>query len=67
MPDSTLQGITDQFVVKLKSPLDFNELEKLSKETNTILLKQNEFEPSVDSLIADKNSNGNALEMANYF
>ncbi|NLN73274.1 MAG: S8 family serine peptidase [Bacteroidales bacterium] len=67
MPDSTLQGITDQFVVKLKSPLDFNELEKLSKETNTILLKQNEFEPSVYILIADKNSNGNALEMANYF
>lgn len=65
--DSTLMGMTEQFYVKLKSPLDFTELERLAKETNTFLLKQNEFEPSVYILVADKKSNGNALEMANYF
>ncbi|MCK9236267.1 MAG: S8 family serine peptidase [Bacteroidales bacterium] len=65
--DSTLMGLTELFYVKLKSPSDFTELERLAKETNTFLLKQNEFEPSVYILVADKNSNGNALEMANYF
>ena len=65
--DSILQGITDRFIVKLKFPADFPELEKLVKETNTQLLKQNDFEPSIYILIADKTSKGNALEMANYF
>lgn len=65
--DSTLQCVTDQFVVKLRYPTDFYDLEKTAKETNTIIFKQNEFEPSVYILIANKNSNGNALEMANYF
>jgi subtilisin family serine protease len=67
LKDSTLQGITDQFTVKLKSPADFLELEILAKETKTKLIQQNEFEPSIYILVADKNSNGNALAMANYF
>lgn len=65
--DGTLQGITDHFIVKLKSPNDFFELENLAKETKTIIIKENEFEPNVFILSATKNSNGNALEMANYF
>ncbi len=65
--DSTLQGISEQFIVKLRTPSDFSELLRLAKETNTKLLKQNEFEPSTYIILADKNSNGNALEMANYF
>jgi len=65
--DSTLQGITEQFVVKLNSPADFIELERIAEETKTIIYKQNDFEPSIYHLIADKNSKGNALEMANYF
>ncbi len=65
--DSILQGITDHFIVKLKSPADFSFLQELATETNTQIIKQNDFEPSVYILIADKNSKGNALEMANYF
>ena len=65
--DSILQGITEQFIVKLKSPADFEYLKKLAKETNTQLQNQNEFESSIYTLIANKNSNGNALELANYF
>jgi subtilisin family serine protease len=65
--DSTLQGITDEFVVKLKSPFDYSELERIAKETNTQIVKQNQFDPSIYTLSADKNAQGNALEMANYF
>ena len=65
--DNTVQGITDQFEVKLKSPSDYRELQRLAKETNTRILKQNQFEPGVYILQADKNSTGNSLEMANFF
>lgn len=66
-PDNTLQGITERFVVKLKSPADYSELDRLTKETKTTIAEQNEFEPSHYVIVANKNSNGNALEMANYF
>ena len=65
--DSILQGITDHFIIKLKSSADYIFLQELAKETNTVIFKQNDFEPSIYILIADKNSKGNALEMANYF
>lgn len=65
--DSILQGITDRFVVKLKSPADYSELERLAIETNTTIIEQNQFDKSKYVLSADKNSQGNALKMANYF
>lgn len=67
LPDSTSQGITEQFIVKLKNSSDLFELEQIATETNTTIYKQNEFMPDVYTLIADKNSQGNALEMANLF
>lgn len=65
--DSSLEGLTENFIVKLKSPFDYSKLQRLAKETNTKIIKQNQFEPSVYILQADKNSKGNAMEMANYF
>lgn len=65
--DSTLQGITEQFVVKLHSSLDYSELETLATQTNTKIIQQNQFDPSIYYLLAGKNANGNSLEMANYF
>ena len=65
--DSSLQGLTGEFLVKLKSPADYLELQRLAKETKTKIVKQNQFDPSVYILESDKNSNGNALKMANYF
>ncbi len=65
--DNTLVGITDEFVVKLKSPFDYSELERIAKETNTQIVRQNQFDPSIYTLNADKNTQGNALEIANYF
>ena len=41
-------------------------LKKIS-ETNTELVTQNEFMPKWFELRATKNSNGDALKMANYF
>jgi len=63
----TLIGITELFFVKLNSPADFSILKRLIEETNTIILRQNEFIPEIYEIIADKNAKGNALEMANYF
>jgi len=42
-------------------------LEQLTKETNTTILRQDEFVPELYEILADKNAKGNALEMANYF
>lgn len=65
--DSVFQGITDRFVVKIKSPSDYSELERLATETKTTIIEQNQFDKSKYVLSATKTSQGNALEMANYF
>jgi hypothetical protein len=65
--DSVFQGITDRFVVKLKIPSDYSELERIATETKTTLIEQNQFDKSKYVLSATKISLGNALEMANYF
>lgn len=65
--DNTLQGLTDQFVVKLRSPADSSRLISLAVETGVKILRKNQFEPKLYILQAGKNAKGNALEMANYF
>jgi len=63
----TLVGITETFLVKLYTPNDYGKLEQMAKATNTHIIQQNEFVPELYEIEADKNSIGNALEMANYF
>jgi hypothetical protein len=58
-------GITNQFLVTLEDKIGMNLLEKLMKRTNTTLIEP--LGPSTYILSADKNSAGNALDMANYF
>lgn len=64
---SALVGITNEFIVNLLDTNQFSELQSLAINTNTEILKQNEFQPDVYILSANKNSDGDALEMANFF
>lgn len=65
--NNTLMGITGEFIVNIKDTSQITELQSLAIQTNTTIIKQNEFIPEVYILNADKNSSGNALKMANYF
>ena len=55
------------FYVQVKDTTDISSLEKTAIETNTNILKTNRFMRDWYTLTADKNSMGDALQMANYF
>ncbi len=55
------------FYVKVFDENDLTDLNQKIAETNTELVKQNEFMPKWFELRATKTSNGDALKMANYF
>lgn len=55
------------FNVRVIDENDLTDLNNIIQETNTVLDHQNQFMPKWFTLKADKNSNGDALEMANYF
>lgn len=55
------------FYVKVFNESDLTDLNQIIAETNTEFVKQNEFMPKLFELRATKNSNGDALKMANYF
>lgn len=58
-------GITNQFLVTLEENIGMDTLEKLMQRTNTRLIEP--LGNNIYILSADKNSAGNALDMANYF
>ena len=64
---SDLMICTDEFTVKVKDEKHLSDLHSVAEETNTKIKEQNKFMPDVYVLSADKNSKGNALQMANYF
>jgi hypothetical protein len=55
------------FYVKVFDENNLTDLNQKITETNTELVKQNEFMPKWFELRATKNSDGDALKMANYF
>ena len=59
------KGITNQFIVNLKASASRTDLETIAKKTNTTIVDQ--LSDVTFILSADKTSQGNALEMANYF
>ncbi|PCJ89503.1 MAG: hypothetical protein COA57_01875 [Flavobacteriales bacterium] len=60
-------GALGKFFVKLKSENDFEVMKKFAAETNTRILHEYKYLQNVYVLFADKNSKGNAKEMATYF
>lgn len=65
--DGTLQGVTNQFFVKLKSEADLPELLLEAKNNNVRIKSQYQYDPLLYFVTVDKSSNGNALAMANKF
>ncbi len=55
------------FYVRVKDTADLSDLNKTMNETNTKIWKQNYYMPNWFTLIADKKSKGDAMQMANYF
>lgn len=55
------------FYVKVFDENDLTDLNQKIAETKTELVEQNEFMPQWFKLRATKNSNGDALKIANYF
>ncbi len=68
---STIKGkkmdVSHLFYVKLKSPNDLSQLQALTQQTKSKILHQNKFMPQWYTLVCDKNSSGNALDVANQF
>ncbi|MFH0756011.1 MAG: S8 family serine peptidase [Bacteroidota bacterium] len=60
-------GISHLFYVRLKSQEDLPILQQIAKETKVEILSQNQFMPLWYKLSCSKNSEGNSLEMSNYF
>ncbi len=60
-------GITEEFYVKLKPNTSVEEFRALVAVTNTTIKTQYPYNAATYILIADKNAQGNALEMANRF
>ena len=62
-----IMTFTNEFLVKLKNSDDLSVLNATISETNTQIIRQSNVDPEVFIISADKNSMGNALQMANYF
>lgn len=65
--DLCINSYGSSFNVKVFDENDLTDLNQTITETNTELVKQNEFMPKWFELRAIKNSNGDALKMSNYF
>ena len=65
--DGAIQGITDEFVVKLKDAADFQKLQKLVKENGYTVIKENDFVKNQFMISVPKSSNNNSLQAANSF
>jgi subtilisin family serine protease len=60
-------GLSQYFYVKLKHEIDFKLLEDVAKKNKVEIVGNDTYMPLWYILSCDTNSNGNALEMANYF
>ena len=60
-------GVSNLFYVKLKSSDDFDKLEELAKEYKVEILGDNKLLPLWFTLLCDKESAGDAIDMANAF
>ncbi|MCG3168062.1 MAG: hypothetical protein POELPBGB_03862 [Bacteroidia bacterium] len=63
----TYQGITNRFVIQLKTSTSMQQINELMLATNTSLIGQSPFDSTVYYLNADKESKADALDMANQF
>ena len=62
-----IMSYSNEFSVKVKDTNNLIDLNNVAKETNTIIKGQKQYRRQWFYLSTNKNSQGNALEMSNYF
>ena len=65
LPDGAEMGITNTLEVRPTSDQDLEKLQTLAQKYNVFILGQNQFDQSIYTLACTKESQGNALEIAN--
>lgn len=65
--DGKLQGLTDEFIVKLNAGSSIEQLQNLVKEKNCSILKENDFVKNQFLISVSKTSSLNSLQLANFF
>lgn len=63
--DGTLQGVSDQVLVRLRTDEDLERLILFANAYGAVVEKRNEFDGLLYHVRVDKNAMGNALELAN--
>ena len=64
---SVSQGLTDEFVVKLKNTTSYEQLQELAKQNDCKIEKENQFITNQFMISVSKTSRLNALQMSNLF
>jgi hypothetical protein len=65
--DRKLQGLTDEFIVKLKASTSFEQLQNLVEEKNCSIINENQFVKNQFLISVPKTSRLNSLQLANFF
>jgi hypothetical protein len=65
--EQCVDSYSNIFYVRVRNPNDPGDLDNIILQTNTQIIEQNDFMSNWFLLSADKNSKGDALEMANFF
>lgn len=65
--DEVFQGISDEFIVKLKPVVSIEQLKELAQKQKCKMIKENEFVKNQFTVSIDKHSQYNAIQMANLF
>jgi len=65
--NNILHGLTNEFLVKLKSWSDLPLIEKICTSTKTVIVEHEPFDKLVYKIRVNKESMGDAMEMANLF
>ncbi|MCL2290562.1 MAG: hypothetical protein FWC34_07670 [Bacteroidetes bacterium] len=67
MYNDVLQGLTDEFAVKLKSTVSYNQLQELVEKNNCLIKEENRLVENQFMISVHKNAKLNAMEMSRLF
>ena len=62
-----LQGLTDEFAIKLKPTTSYNQLQQLAEKNNCLIIEENQFVKNQFLISVFKNAKLNAMEMSRLF
>ncbi|MDR1983545.1 MAG: S8 family serine peptidase [Prevotellaceae bacterium] len=65
--NEVLQGLTDEFVIKLKPTTSYEQLQKLTLKSNCTIVEENMFVKNQYLISVSKKSDFNAMQLSNFF